>query len=185
MSLVSLWTNIIDKETFAALFYNANTNKFDLDNLRDNESKAEFTFYKNDIFQIIQVLRTPEQLYCYIRVKGLGTEALSMFFWPKSLLEYDSFFCTCSHANVYDYKHDYVWYISQFFFLFFLHFLLDFNQQWSSPESLSSFANEVKQKEVSLQTWWVLLMARCVLFVDHSKIKEYFKMGIKEFRHLS
>ena len=39
-----------------------------------------------------------------------------------------------------------------FFFLFFLHFLLDFNQQWSSTESLSSFANEVKQKEVSLQT---------------------------------
>ena len=72
-----------------------------------------------------------------------------------------------------------------FFFVFFLHFLLDFNQQWSSPESLSSFANEVKQKEVSLQTWWVLLMARCVLFVDHSKIKEYFKMGIKEFMHLS
>ena len=79
MSLASLCTNIIDKETFA-FFYNANTNKFDLDNLRDNESKAEFTFYKNDIFQIIHVLRTPEQLYCYIRVKGLGTEALSMFF---------------------------------------------------------------------------------------------------------
>ena len=39
-----------------------------------------------------------------------------------------------------------------FCFCFFLHFLLDFNQQWSSPESLSSFANEVKQKEVSLQT---------------------------------
>ena len=39
-----------------------------------------------------------------------------------------------------------------FFFVFFLHFLLDFNQQWSSPESPSSFANEVKQKEVSLQT---------------------------------
>ena len=38
-----------------------------------------------------------------------------------------------------------------FFFFFFLNFLLDFNQ-WSSPESLSSFANEVKQKEVSLQT---------------------------------
>ena len=69
--------------------------------------------------------------------------------------------------------------------LFFFTFLVDFNQQWSSPESLSSFANEVKQKEVSLQTWWVLLMARCILFVDHSKIKEYFKMGSNKFMHLS
>ena len=43
-------------------------------------------------------------------------------------------------------------YHSFFFFFFFLHLFLDFNQQWSSPESLSSFANEVKQKEVSLQT---------------------------------
>lgn len=34
-----------------------------------------------------------------------------------------------------------------------LHLISDFNQQWLSPESISSFANEVQGKEVPLQNW--------------------------------
>ena len=51
-SLVSLCTNVVDKEKFA-LLYDVNSEKFDVDNLCDNKSKTEFRFDKYDIFQII------------------------------------------------------------------------------------------------------------------------------------
>ena len=50
-------------------FPNEHYEKFDLDNLCDDESKIEFRFNKNDI------LRIPEQLHFYNRVKVHGTEA--------------------------------------------------------------------------------------------------------------
>ena len=40
-SLVSLCTNITEKENFA-FFYDANSNKFDLDNWCDNETKTNW-----------------------------------------------------------------------------------------------------------------------------------------------
>ena len=54
----------------------------------------------------------------------------------------------------------------------FLVFVAAFNQQCLPRKFLSCFANEIHREEVPLQKSWVLLMALCVLFVDHSKIKE-------------
>ena len=89
LSLLSFCTNIIDEETFALLYdINSSGNldlpydnyeKFDLDNLCDDESKSEFRFYKNDIFHLKEALRIPDQVYCYNRVKVNGIEALCMF----------------------------------------------------------------------------------------------------------
>ena len=60
-------------------FPDENNEKFDLDDLSDAESKIEFRFYKNSIFQLKEVLRIPEQLFCYNRVNIHGTETLCMF----------------------------------------------------------------------------------------------------------
>lgn len=61
-SILSLWLNIIDKETFALLhdvnssnnlhFLHENYDKLDLENLCNDESKTEVRFYENDIFQL-------------------------------------------------------------------------------------------------------------------------------------
>ena len=83
--------------------------------------------------------------------------------WARFLVLYEE-------TNKYVYlQNDYVSYMRELFYIFFA----DSNQQWLPPEFLSSFADEVPQKEVPLQRCWVLLMALCVLFVDHSKSKNY------------
>ena len=51
-SLVSLWTNVTDKEKLA-LLYDMNSDKFDVESLCDNERKTEFRFDKYDIFEFI------------------------------------------------------------------------------------------------------------------------------------
>ena len=83
--------------------------------------------------------------------------------WARFLVLYEE-------TNKYVYlQNDYVSYMRELFYIFFA----DSNQQWLPPEFLSSFADEVPRKEVPLQRCWVLLMALCVLFVDHSKSKNY------------
>ena len=47
-----------------------------------------------------------------------------------------------------------------------------FNQQWLSPESASSLQMRFTEKRYHQKIAGVSLMAVCVLFVDHSKIKE-------------
>ena len=38
---------------------------FDLDDLCDDECKAEFRFMKNDIYQMKDVLQVPDEIVCY------------------------------------------------------------------------------------------------------------------------
>ena len=152
------------------MLYDVNSDKFDLDNSCDDESKTEFRFYKNVIFQIKEVLRIPEELYGYNIVNVHGTEALCMFRNCFNGLCCDLGKVSCFETNKYVYlQNDYVSYMRELFYIFFA----DSNQQWLPPEFLSSFADEVPRKEVPLQRCWVLLMALCVLFVDHSKSKNY------------
>ena len=149
LSLLSLCANVIDEETFAFLYdINSSGNldlpydnyeKFDLDNLCDDESKSEFRFYKNDIFHLQEVLRIPDQLYCYNRVKVNGIEALCMFLkrfcYPCRYSDMIPRFARpvpqiCMVTNI----------IMSYIYDNFLHLLSDFNQQWLSPASLSDLS---------------------------------------------
>ena len=49
---------------------------FDLDDLCDDECKAEFRFLKNDIHLLKDVLQVPDEVVCYNRLVVDGIEAL-------------------------------------------------------------------------------------------------------------
>ena len=80
--LQSYLSGILSDEEFV-LLYDVNTSKnpdfpywnyerFDLDKLSDQESEAEFRFYKTDIFELADMLRLPDQITFY---KGIVAEA--------------------------------------------------------------------------------------------------------------
>ena len=49
---------------------------FDLDSLSEEECKAEFRFYRNDIYQMLDVLQLPDEIICYNGFHADGSEAL-------------------------------------------------------------------------------------------------------------
>ena len=81
---------LINDEEFLLLYnllYNLNTSasldfpywtydNFDLDSLSDEECKAEFRFYRNDTYQMLDVLQLPDEIICYNRFHVDGFEAL-------------------------------------------------------------------------------------------------------------
>ena len=83
--LLSHAFDLID-DTELALLYDLNRPKnpdfpywnynFDLESLNDDECKAEFRFYKNDIFSLREVLGIPEQFICSNRLHIDCIEAL-------------------------------------------------------------------------------------------------------------
>ena len=49
---------------------------FDLDKITDDECKTEFRFYKNDIYNLADVLTLPDRIICYNGVNVDMVEAL-------------------------------------------------------------------------------------------------------------
>ena len=115
LSLLSFCTNIIDEETFALLYdINSSGNldlpydnyeKFDLDNLCDDESKSEFRFYKNDIFHLKEALRIPDQVS--IRSKKISSTLFLTYSWfqKTSLNSFVSFLLPLLYLYDYCYSH--------------------------------------------------------------------------------
>ena len=55
------------------------TMTFNLDNMTDDECKTEFRFFRNDIYNLINVLRVPAELTCYNGLKDDPVEAMCIF----------------------------------------------------------------------------------------------------------
>ena len=53
--------------------------RFDLDKMTDDECKTEFRFYKNDIYNLADVLTLPDRIVCYNGVNVDMVEALCIF----------------------------------------------------------------------------------------------------------
>ena len=53
--------------------------RFDLDKMTDDECKTEFRFYKNDIYNLADVLTLPDRIVCYNGVNVEMVEALCIF----------------------------------------------------------------------------------------------------------
>ena len=77
---------VINDEEFV-LLYDANTSKnidlpywdyenFDLDNLSNDECKAEFRFLKDDIYTLYEVMQFPEEMKCVNGFKVAGLTSL-------------------------------------------------------------------------------------------------------------
>ena len=159
--------NIIDDEEFAILYdYNKsknpdfpywNYNKFDLEKLTDDECKAEFRFYRNDVYNLLEALQIPETFRCSNGLKLDGIEAtcilLRRFSYPArfgdlvprfgrpapqlSMIISD----VCNHLFT-DHHHR----------------LQDFRQPWLSPRNLQQFSEVIHAAGAPLQN--------CFGFVD-------------------
>ena len=65
---------------------------FDLDSLSDEECKAEFRFYRNDIYQMLDVLQLPDEMTCYNGFHVDGSKQLTLIqlsYIIKSFLLFD------------------------------------------------------------------------------------------------
>ena len=155
--------NMIDDEEFILLYdlnrsHNPdlpywNYENFDLDNLSDEECKAEFRFFKNDIYNLQEVLNIPEEIVCYNGLKVDGIEALSMFL--------KRFAYPCRYMNMIPRFGRPVPQLSiicnktmDIIYNKWSHLLTSFNQNWLSPANLQRYADAVHEAGGPLTTCW-------------------------------
>ena len=58
-----------------------NYEKFSISKYCDDECKNNFRFYREDIYQLLEVLQLPPELMCYNGMKLDSVEAFSIFFY--------------------------------------------------------------------------------------------------------
>lgn len=56
-----------------------NYTEFDLDKLCDDECKTEFRFFKNDIYNLIDVMTLPDEIKCYNGLKATRSKLCAYF----------------------------------------------------------------------------------------------------------
>ena len=161
--LVAFSENLIDDEEFL-LLYDLNTSKnpdipywsyerFDLETLTDDECWTEFRFLKNDIYEIQEVFRIPDEISTYNRVKIDGTEALCIFLkrfaYPCRYGDLiPRFSRPAPQLSMISNQ------ISDHIYNNFNQLLRDLNQPWLSPQNLRLFADAVHQKGAPLNNCW-------------------------------
>ena len=113
--------------------------RFDLDSLTDDECKAEFRFLKNDIYELLEVLRLPEEISTYNRIKIDGIEAfciyLKRFAYPCRYGDMiPRFSRPVPQLSMISNQ------ITNHIYDTFGYLLQNLNQPWLSPQNLRSFA---------------------------------------------
>ena len=127
--------------------------RFDLDSMTDDECKAEFRFFKNDIYVLGEVLDIPDIMKCPNGVLVDGTEALSVllkrFAYPCRFADMVARFgrpvpqlCMITNRMM-DYLFDE-----------YSHLLADLNQPWLSRDGLRHFAAIIHDKGAPLENCW-------------------------------
>ena len=161
--LTSYAEDLIDEDEFLLLYdLNVSKNpdlpywsyeKFELDNLTDDECKAEFRFLKNDIYQVAEVMRVPEEIFTYNRVKVDGIEALCIFL--------RRFAYPCRYSDIMPRFGRPIPQLSMISNQLMNHvydnyrnLLQNLNQQWLAPNHLQAFANSIYDKGAPLDNCW-------------------------------
>ena len=117
--------------------------RFDLDSMTDDECKAEFRFFKNNVYLLGEVLDIPDIMKCPNGVLVDGTEALSVllkrFAYPCRFADMVARFgrpvpqlCMITNRMM-DYLFDE-----------YSHLLADLNQPWLSRDRLRHFAATIR-----------------------------------------
>lgn len=127
--------------------------KFELENLTDDECKTEFRFLKNDIYQLANLLRIPEKVSTYNRIKVSGIEALCIFL--------KRFAYPCRYSDIMPRFGRPIPQLSMIsnqimdhIYGNFKNLLQDLNHPWLSPNHLQSYANAVYNKGSPLDNCW-------------------------------
>ena len=130
-----------------------NYERFDLDKMTDDECKTEFRFYKNDIYNLADVLTLPDRIVCYNGVNVDMVEALCIFLkrfaYPCRYVDMIPRFgrpepqlCMISNA------------VMNELYQTWNRLLTDLNQVWLSPNHLEEFAAAVHTKGAALDNCW-------------------------------
>jgi len=153
--LLSFAFNMIDA-TECLLLYDVNSPKntdipywsherFDLDLMTDDECKTEFRFYKNDIYQLSEILNLPDGIVCYNGVNVDRTEAfcifLKRFAYPCRYVDLVPRFARpepqlCMISNA----------VMNSIYTSWWHLLLDLNQPWLSRPHLQTSTEVINEK---------------------------------------
>ena len=161
--LLSFACNMIDA-TECLLLYDVNCPKnpdiphwsyerFDLDLMTDDECKTEFRFYKNDIYELSEILNLPDRIVCYNGVNVDRTEAfcvfLKRFAYPCRYVDLIPRFARpepqlCMISNA----------LMNSIYTGWRHLLLDLNQPWLSSQHLQTFTEVINEKGAALQNCW-------------------------------
>ena len=150
--LISHSSNLINDEEFLML-HNLNSSKnpdfpywnyqkFDLENSSDEECKAEFRFYKNDIYFLKEPLPIPDEVIFSNRLVVSGVEAVSIllerFSYPIRLgdmiLRFD---CPVPQLSMIASE------MTSFVYDMYREKLNSFQQQWLAPAELEKFAQAI------------------------------------------
>ena len=155
--------NVLDDEEFVLLYdMNSSKNpdfpywnyeKFNLEFMTDDECKAEFRFYKNDVYVLKEALQVPETTVCQNGLLVDGLEAtcilLKRFAYPIRFGDMVSKFgraasqlsmiCAYMTNLVYDLHN---------------HRLRDLQQPWLAPIHLEEFANAIHDAGSPLTNCW-------------------------------
>ena len=155
--------NLIDDEEFVCLYdLNRSKNldypywnyqKFDLEQLTDDECWSEFRFLKRDIYKLQEVLNIPDEIITYNRLNVDGIEALCLFL--------ERFAYPCRYSDMVPRfgrpvpqmsiisNH-----IMQSVYHNFHHKLTDLNQPVCAPASLEQFCQVIHDKGAALDNCW-------------------------------
>ena len=130
-----------------------NYGPFDLDQLSDDECRAEFRFCKNDVYALADVLNIPEDITCYNRTVACGIEAFGMlltrFSYPTRHSDLIPRFglsppeCSVIIQSLVD-----------ILFNFHGHRLSTFQQRWLSVVNLQRYDDAIHAAGAALQICW-------------------------------
>ena len=165
--LYANYDGLIDDEEFL-LLYDLNTAKsldfpywnyeqFDLDKFCDDECLAEFRFLKNDIYNLVDIMRLPDILTCYNGVKVDRIDGMCIFLkrfaYPCRYLDMIPRFARpvpqlCMISNL----------VMDHIYTTWNHLLSTFNQECLSIQNLIKFSDAVFQNSGAIDN--------CFGFVD-------------------
>lgn len=126
---------------------------FNLSEMNDDECKAEFRFYENDIYNLIEVLRVPPELTCYNGLKVNAIEAMCVFLkrfaYPCRYVDLIPLFARpepqlCMIANK----------MMDIIYLNWNHLLTNFDQPWLDNQHLENYAEAIHLKGAALNNCW-------------------------------
>ena len=130
-----------------------NYERFDLDQLEDDECKAEFRFWRDDIYTLLDIFNFPEELRCYNGTVFDSVEALCVLLrrlaYPCRYGDLIPRFARpvphlCMISNL----------VADEIYVRFGHLLRDLDQPWLSRPNLQIFANAVHEKGAALDNCW-------------------------------
>lgn len=156
-------SNMIDDEDFVFLYDSNKSNnldypywqyeKFDLENITDDECWSEFRFYRRDIFKLQEVFHIADEIVTYNRLKVDGTEALCILLkrlaYPCGYFDMmPRFGRPIPQLSIISN------YVMDSIFINFNHLLHTMNQPWLSPANLEIFCQSIHRKGAALDHCW-------------------------------